>query len=109
MPTASPRPCSRCGQLGCTSHVRPAWGKRESPRRVTGRPLQRMRRKLFAQDPYCARCRAQGRMRLATIRDHIIPIEEGGPDIESNTQGLCRWCSDEKTQQESMRGKQRHR
>jgi 5-methylcytosine-specific restriction endonuclease McrA len=46
-------------------------------------------------------------VRLATIRDHIVPLAEGGQDIESNVQPLCQTCSDIKTQAEAARGRHR--
>ena len=45
----------------------------------------------------------------ATIRDHIIPLAEGGPDTDENTQPLCQACSDRKTASESQRGILRQR
>ena len=54
---------------------------------------------LFAKEPLCRTCGA-----AATIRDHIIPIAEGGTDDSSNIQALCKDCSDAKTHQESKRG-----
>ena len=59
--------------------------------------------------PLCVLCRALGRRTLATIRDHIIPLAEGGADDSTNQQGLCKDCSDIKTQTEALRGRQRRR
>jgi 5-methylcytosine-specific restriction protein A len=66
-------------------------------KRITGRRLQEKRRRLFQQQPLCVRCEAKGRVRLATQRDHVIALAHNGPDIESNTQGLCAECHAEKT------------
>jgi 5-methylcytosine-specific restriction protein A len=44
---------------------------------------------------------------IATIRDHVIPLAEGGRDDESNVQPLCQACSDAKSQRESKRGQRR--
>jgi 5-methylcytosine-specific restriction endonuclease McrA len=41
------------------------------------------------------------------IRDHIVNLKGGGADIDSNTQLLCKRCSDLKTQQEAQRGRAR--
>jgi hypothetical protein len=44
---------------------------------------------------------------LAEVRDHVIPLAEGGEDTEDNTQPLCILCHDQKTRQESLRGQTR--
>lgn len=78
-----------------------------SPNRLRGRRLQREREQLFAREPLCRQCREAGRTRLATIRDHIVPLAEGGTDAPTNIQPLCRECSDIKTAAEARRGRQR--
>lgn len=78
-------------------------------RRITGRALQAMRARLFKREPLCRACRKQGRVTLATIRDHVVPLAEGGVDDETNEQPLCQVCSDEKTSEEAKRGVQRER
>jgi 5-methylcytosine-specific restriction protein A len=64
-----------------------------------------MRAELLARDPLCAECRKAGRVRPATQRDHIVPLEEGGADDVSNTQGLCDECHAAKSQAEAQRGR----
>lgn len=114
MPTAAPRPCTHpgCGALvrdgsgRCAAHPRPAWKKATgSTKRITGRKLQAMRAALFTREPLCAECKRHGRVTLATLRDHITPLAEGGLDEESNTQGLCHDCHEEKTLAEALRGR----
>jgi 5-methylcytosine-specific restriction protein A len=58
--------------------------------RLRGRKAvaQRLRR-LKRTSGLCEMCRARGIVRLATVVDHIIPLERGGPDIDSNTRNLC--------------------
>ena len=46
-------------------------------------------------------------MTVATIRDHVVPLAEGGEDDEENVQPLCQDCSDAKTREESKRGQRR--
>lgn len=108
MPTAPPRPCPEphCPNLDCREHQRPAWRTRTGPPvvRITGRRLQRMRAALFARSPWCAHCLEQGQETRATIRDHIVPLAEGGTEDPSNIQALCLDCSDLKTAAESKRG-----
>lgn len=114
MPKAAPRPCTYpcCGALvhggsRCPKHPAPAWVKVKPTKRVTGRRLQRMREELFQRDPLCAGCRKLGLVRLATQRDHVVPLEEGGADDASNTQGLCDECHEQKTLAEALRGRAR--
>jgi 5-methylcytosine-specific restriction protein A len=66
-----------------------------------------MRSELFARDPLCAECTRQGRVTLATQRDHIKALAEGGADDASNVQGLCTTCHDAKTKEEAARGVRR--
>lgn len=75
--------------------------------RIRGRRLQRMRASLFARKPWCALCEKAGRRTRATIRDHIIPLAEGGADDETNEQGLCLDCNDAKSEEEAKRGVRR--
>lgn len=82
------------------------WG--QDTGRVRGRRLQALRARLFANEPLCRTCVQAGRTRAATIRDHIVPLAEGGTDDDSNIQPLCKDCSDAKTREESKRGMRRH-
>lgn len=68
-----------------------------------------MRAALFMRQPLCCVCERQGRVTLATQRDHIIPLAEGGLDDDSNTQGLCFTCHEKKSALESARGVARSR
>jgi 5-methylcytosine-specific restriction protein A len=68
--------------------------------RVRGRRLQDLRYRLFRGQPFCAHCHVA----VATIRDHVVPLAEGGSEIESNVQALCHECHDRKTQDEARRG-----
>jgi 5-methylcytosine-specific restriction protein A len=98
----------------CDTHTRPTqfgWNVAHdnSATRIRGRQLQTLRRELFAREPLCRLCTVSGRTTLATIRDHIVPLAEGGTDDMSNIQPLCAACSDAKTQAEAQRGKRVHR
>lgn len=66
-----------------------------------------MREALFRKDPLCAECKRNGLVRLATQRDHITSLAEGGLDEESNTQGLCDDCHEAKSLAEALRGRGR--
>ena len=105
MPSAPPRPCAqpRCPHLQpCPVHVRVAWRKvgQPPPARIRGRKLQRLRDELFTKQPLCVVCQAQGRVTIATIRDHVLNLAGGGADLEANTQALCVACHDLKTERE---------
>ena len=52
----------------------------------------------YADNPLCVECAKRGRVTVATIRDHIIPLAEGGEDVPENTQPF-------KTKAESARGR----
>ncbi len=41
------------------------------------------------------------------MRDHIVPLEEGGTDTEDNVQNICADCHDEKSKAERARGVRR--
>ena len=68
-----------------------------------------MRDRLFTSNPLCVECERLGRVRLATQRDHIVSLEEGGADDDGNTQGLCQDCHDIKSKAERERGQRRAR
>lgn len=114
MPISPPKPCNHpgCGVLvrdgtgRCPKHKREAWAKAPTAaKRVTGRRLQTMRERLFAENPLCVECERNGLVMLATQRDHVIPLAEGGTDDDDNVQGLCKPCHDAKSRQESARGR----
>lgn len=66
-----------------------------------------MRAQLFRREPFCRECTRHGRTTVATVRDHVIPLFEGGRDDESNEQPLCQDCSDAKSAAEARRGRDR--
>lgn len=116
MPSAAPKPCSQpgCGVLvrdgtsRCVKHQREAWTKKPTAtKRTTGRKLQTMRKALFTRQPLCALCSAKGLVVLATQRDHIKSLAEGGEDNDDNTQGLCEPCHEAKSLAESLRSRRR--
>jgi 5-methylcytosine-specific restriction protein A len=104
MPTAALRACATCGTPGCTVHVTQPWAN--PPPRIRGRKLQALRLALWAKEPQCRACQ---RVLLPSqmVRDHIIPLCDGGHDVEENTQPLCQVCSDTKSAEEAKRGQAR--
>lgn len=114
MPKAAPKPCSHpgCGVLvhdgtsRCPKHPGKVWTKSPlATKRVTGRRLQALRAELFKSQPLCVECQRAGRVRVATQRDHVIPLAEGGADDESNVQPLCADCHEVKSKFESANGR----
>jgi len=114
MPSAAPKPCSApgCGVLvrdgtsRCSKHPREAWAKKPTEtKRTTGRKLQAMRASLFRREPLCLECTSLGLVALATQRDHIVPLYEGGADDDNNTQGLCAKHHDAKSLAERLRAR----
>lgn len=114
MAMAPPKPCShpKCPAFNCTKHQVAPWRSAVTgpvTSRIRGRELQRRRARLFARQPWCAVCLREGRHTRATIRDHVINLQEGGTEDEANIQGLCQGCSDAKTRAEAQRGLRRAR
>lgn len=112
MPNVAPKPCAVCGVLvhdgtsRCALHKPKPWQRTANQaKRTTGRTLQRQRQQLFRSEPLCRECMRNGHTTPATIRDHIVPLAEGGRDDDSNIQPLCQQCSDAKTARESARGR----
>lgn len=109
MPVSAPKKCVHVGCSAlvksgsrCPLHQKVTWKKKTTAtKRITGRRLQELRERLFKRNPLCAMCG----IRPATIRDHIIPLFEGGEDVESNTQGLCDLCDEIKSKAESIRSR----
>jgi 5-methylcytosine-specific restriction protein A len=111
MPLAPPRACvpgcrhmrGRCpvhDQQRATAAT--AWAQ---PSRTTEVRTRRAsdRRRLLQANPICVLCWTAP----STIRDHIVPLAEGGPDTAENTQALCKPCHDIKSQAEAARGVRR--
>ena len=93
----------------CSTHAVPSdWDKprREVPR-IRGGKLQKLRAALFDRSPLCVLCARIGRTTIATVRDHIVPLAEGGTEDEHNTQAVCWNCNEVKRQQEAQRGQRR--
>ena len=56
---------------------------------------QRERR--LRAEPLCRHCKSAGLVRLATVVDHITPLDKGGTDADDNVQSLCEPCHRIKT------------
>lgn len=94
------------GVKRCSIHApNTSHGWRNDDTRIRGRKLQRLRNELFTREPLCRECAKHDRTTIATIRDHIVPLAEGGTDAPENIQPLCQSCSDAKTRAEARRGR----
>ncbi len=99
----------------CDAHGGPGTPWRRSSTQVAtprlrGTANQARRRRVFQREPLCRECAKAGRTTVATIRDHIIPLAEGGAEgTDENEQPLCQACSDAKTANEAKRGVMRAR
>lgn len=111
--TKSLKPCPRpgCPTLTpggpCAVHAPKPWHHAQPVARVRGRRLQRLRDELFQRHPLCVLCLAAGRRTVATIRDHVVPLTEDGPDDQTNEQAICATCHEVKTTAEAARGRAR--
>ena len=75
-----------------------------APKRLRGKGLQTVRRRILTANPLCVQCDARGVVRAATEIDHIVPLSRGGPDDDSNRQALCSECHAAKTAAEARGG-----
>jgi 5-methylcytosine-specific restriction protein A len=110
MPTAAPKPCLTCralvrdGTSRCPRHKAPAWVKRPEVKRITGRRLQEERAVLFREHPFCYGC-SRPVFPDTAVRDHKVPLAEGGADTRENTGLLCHDCHDAKSLAERLRAR----
>lgn len=65
--------------------------------RLRGRAGVEQRKRRLQAEPLCRHCAAKGRVRLATVPDHIKPLALGGTDTDDNIQCLCADCHTIKT------------
>lgn len=114
MPPRAAKPCNAFGCRAlvhdggarCERHRLAPWAAREgAAKRIKGTTLQNARARLFRRNPLCVECEKAGRVTLATQRDHIVPMFEGGRDDDSNTQGLCVPCHEAKSLAERLRAR----
>lgn len=93
------------GTNRCPAHKVEAWKRRDdAPFRIRGSKLTTLREALFRDEPLCRECAKAGRVTLAVIRDHIVPLSVAGVDLPTNEgcQPLCQACSDAKTEGERL-------
>jgi 5-methylcytosine-specific restriction protein A len=67
-------------------------------KRLRGRAGQRQRqRRLERSNGLCERCLDDGRVTVATVVDHVVPLARGGEDVDDNTRNLCDPCHEKAT------------
>ena len=66
---------------------------------------QARREEQLDKEPYCKFCKEDGKDRVATIADHIVP-HKGDVDLffKGELQSLCKWHHDTSKQQVETRG-----
>lgn len=75
------------------------WRKRaDSPKRLTGRHLQRRNARIKLRDLYT--CQECGRVTDELEIDHIVPLSRQGTDDDSNVRSLCTDCHRRKSESE---------
>lgn len=75
--------------------------------RLRGRAGQEQRaRRLARTDGLCEHCLAAGRVTVATRVNHKVPLIQGGPDTDENTENLCRPCDLKETARQFGHAKQ---
>lgn len=113
MPDLAPRPCivpgckelSRAKSGECDKHRGHRVRKDQRTRgtaaqRGYGARHRRWRRLVLSKHPWCVECKAQGELVVATVADHVVPLNHGGDWKLSNGQGLCSACHQRKTNRE---------
>lgn len=66
-------------------------------KRQRGRKGVEIRKKYLEEHPFCVKCLEEKIYTPAVEVDHIVALQNGGEDIESNKQGLCEEHHKEKT------------
>lgn len=62
------------------------------------RTWRKLRRGFLDKNPLCCSCEEKGEVTLATVADHIIPINKGGEALdEGNLQPMCARCHNAKS------------
>ncbi len=65
--------------------------------RIRGKAGVILRQYRRTQHPLCECCLAKGITTATAELDHVMPLSEGGEDVDENIQGLCQSCHAAKT------------
>lgn len=69
------------------------------------RVWRKTRKRFLEQNPLCVECAEVGDVVVATVLDHIVPINRGGEKLnESNFQAMCAAHHNAKSAREASRG-----
>lgn len=121
MPVAAPRPCRHTGcrvlvsgrDGFCDQHRKTEHKQYNDRRQATGQrnklydsaAWKRARASHLQSEPLCRSCRKAGRLVEAQVVDHIIPVRDGGAELDDiNLQSLCKSCHNSKTIAAATRG-----
>lgn len=109
MPRKSMKPCKH---PGCPNLTEDTYCSEHRKSHVEDRPnavkrgynskWRSARNKFLESNPFCVRCKEQGKLVEATVVDHVKP-HRGDRNMfwdESNWQPLCKSCHDKKTMTE---------
>lgn len=103
--TRASKICPQCPNLQpCPDHGRKPWeSSRRRERTVSGWEQQRRAQRVMRRhDGICHVCGRPGSDEV----DHVIPLEQDGPDTEDNLRPIhARPCHEQKTQAEAQRAR----
>ena len=116
MPYAPPHPCGHPGcsilthERRCPQHKREEWREQDRNRpsaaaRGYGPEWRKASRQFLRENPLCAACEKRGRLRAATVTDHIVP-HKGNIMLfwdRTNWEPMCWRCHSRKTAKEDGR------
>lgn len=100
--------CSVCGPLVRARQVEHDQRRGSARERGYDARWEKVRRLHLMAEPLCRMCGQAGRVMLASMVDHIVPIADGGAVLDDdNLQSLCRRCHDAKTPSDLARRRER--
>lgn len=68
--------------------------------RIRGRRGVKLRRQRLRAEPLCRMCKSEGRDTAAVTPDHILPLAQGGEDVDDNVRCLCAKHHDQVTREQ---------
>lgn len=78
---------------------------RENDNFYNSRAWRRLRVNFLINNSLCVKCATLGLVSVATVVDHILPINKGGERLDiDNLQALCAKCHNSKSGSEAVRG-----